>query len=104
MKNKNFKEYEEAFKKAFKSESQEKVKDKLGSSKDANKIKKVYGERLIDKTAEIKYVRRQMKALVVKIATILSAYNDPTSRNVLKEYRDFKYCPCCGKVIKDEKK
>jgi hypothetical protein len=74
-----------------------------GFTKDTAKIKKMYNEVIVNKNAEINYLKKQYKGTILRMQKVLSAYHGSTTSNVFHNSGDIKFCPCCGQKLTDTK-
>lgn len=76
-----------------------------GATQNPEVLKRIYGKVIINKNAEIRYLKKQYKGTILRMMKVLTAYHDVSTRDVFKGGDEMKYCPCCGhKIIEVEEK
>lgn len=72
-----------------------------GATKDLKKLKEMHSVVVMNKNAEIRYLRKQYKGMMLRMQKVLSASTTAGSRNLFPGGDNAKFCPCCGQLIKE---
>ena len=72
-----------------------------GSTTNLKKLKEMHGMVIMNKNAEIRYLRKQYKGMMLRMQKVLSASTTAGSRNLFPGGDNAKFCPCCGQTIKE---
>lgn len=72
-----------------------------GSTTSIKKLKALHSVVLMNKNAEIRYLRKQYKGMMIRMQKVLSASTTAGSRNLFPGGDNAKYCPCCGQTLKE---
>ena len=72
-----------------------------GATTNLKKLKAMHSIVIMNKNAEIRYLRKQYNGMIIRMQIVLSASTTAGSRNLFPGGDNVKYCPCCGHTLKE---